>query len=44
MLARGGNLEIIQVTGFPQNETNLFCAAHLRSACSFTITCTGTFT
>lgn len=43
MHARGGNLEIIQVTGFPQNETNLFCAAHLRSACSFTIICTFTW-
>lgn len=43
MHARGGDLEIKQVTGFPQNETNLFCAAHLRSACSFTITCTFTW-
>lgn len=40
MLARGGNLEIIQVTGFPQNKTNVFCATHWRSACSFTIICT----
>lgn len=38
MLARG-NLEIIQVTGFPQNRTNVFCATHWRSACSFTIIC-----
>lgn len=42
MHARGGNLEIKQVTGFPQNKTNVFCANYWRSACSFTIICTFT--